>query len=236
MHSRLASRTLRAVAPPPYRDRHDAGIELARRLDAFRGRSDVVVLALPRGGVPLAHEIALSLGAPLDIVLVRKLGLPNFPELAMGAIASGGIRILNDDVLTWYGVSPETLDAVTEKELAELVRRERAYRSGAPPVPIRGRTVILVDDGLATGSTMKAAVHAVRAQAPARIVVAVPVGAADACRDVSSIADDVVCVRTPDVFAAVGQWYRDFSQTSDAEVTALLRDALKFSHTRPITP
>jgi predicted phosphoribosyltransferase len=225
-----------AVAPPPYRDRHDAGIELAHRLDAFRGRSDVVVLALPRGGVPLAHEIASTLGAPLDIVLVRKLGLPNFPELAMGAIASGGVRILNDDVIKWYGVSPATVEAVTARELAELERREHNYRAGAPPVPLHGCTVILVDDGLATGSTMKAAVQAVRAQAPARVVVAVPVGSAEACREVMSIADDVVCVRTPDVFAAVGQWYRDFSQTSDAEVTDLLRHSLKFIHTRPITP
>jgi len=224
-----------AVAPPPYRDRHDAGVELARRLAEFRGRSDVVVLALPRGGVPLAHEIARTLEAPLDIVIVRKLGLPNFPELAMGAIASGGIRILNDDVIKWYGVTPETIESVTRTELAELERRERAYRSGASPVHLRGCSVILVDDGLATGSTMKAAVQAVRAQAPARVTVAVPVGAADACREVTAIADEVVCVRTPDVFAAVGQWYKDFSQTSDAEVTALLRESQKFSHTRPIT-
>jgi len=213
-----------SVPPPPYRDRHDAGDELASRLMMFKGRNDVVVLALPRGGVPLGHAVAAALDVPLDIVLVRKLGLPNFPELAMGAIASGGVRILNDDVIQWYGITQSTLDAVTQEELAELERRERHYRSGRPPVALEGKIVILIDDGLATGSTMRAAVEAVRAHAPARVVVAVPVGSVDACRDMTAVADEVVCARTPDVFAAVGQWYRDFSQTSDEEVSQLLSD------------
>jgi putative phosphoribosyl transferase len=213
-----------SVPPPPYRDRHDAGAELASRLMVFKGRDDVVVLALPRGGVPLGHAVAAALDAPLDIVLVRKLGLPNFPELAMGAIASGGVRIVNDDVIQWYGITQSTLETVTQHELAELERRERRYRSGRPPVPLEGKIVILIDDGLATGSTMRAAVEAVRAQAPAKVVVAVPVGSVDACRDITAVADEVVCARTPDVFAAVGQWYRDFSQTSDEEVSQLLNE------------
>jgi predicted phosphoribosyltransferase len=206
-----------------YADRRAAGVELARLLSAYRGRKDVVVLALPRGGVPVAHEIARELDAPLDVFLVRKLGVPGHTELAMGAIASGGVRVVNDDVVSWYGLSRSIIDQVAATEQVELERREREYREGRPGTELTARTVILVDDGLATGSTMKAAVQAVRMHAPARIVVAVPVGAADTCRALAVIADEVVCARTPEPFSAVGLWYRDFSQTTDDEVRALLQ-------------
>lgn len=208
----------------PYEDRRHAGVELAGRLvERFAGRDDVVVLALPRGGVPVAYEVAQALRAPLDIFLVRKLGLPEHPELAMGAIASGGVRVLNNDVVSWYGISPAAIDRVARIEQAELERREQAYRAGQPAMGLAGRTVILVDDGLATGSTMKAAVQAVRAHAPSRIVVAVPVGSPATCREFADVADEIVCGREPERFLAVGQWYRDFSQTTDEEVQALLR-------------
>jgi predicted phosphoribosyltransferase len=206
----------------PYEDRRHAGIELAARLSQFKGRSDVVVLALPRGGVPVAYEVARALGAPLDVFVVRKLGLPGHRELAMGAIASGGVRVLNEDVVSWYRIPDAVIDDVAVKEQAELERRERAYRDGRKPVKLRDRVVILVDDGLATGSTMKAAVEAIRAHAPSRIVVAVPVGSPETCREFTEVADEIVCARTPDRFAAVGQWYRDFSQTTDEEVRDLL--------------
>jgi predicted phosphoribosyltransferase len=211
-------------AAQPFPDRRAAGSELATRLHQLRGRSDVVVLALPRGGVPVAYEVARALGAPLDVFLVRKLGLPGHRELAMGAIASGGVRVLNADVVDWYGIPESLIDEVAREEQGELERRERVYREGRPPLDLRGRTVLLIDDGLATGSTMKAAVEAVRAHGPTRIVVAVPVGAPDTCRELSGVADEVVCARTPEPFAAVGQWYRDFSETTDAEVRALLHE------------
>jgi putative phosphoribosyl transferase len=207
----------------PFADRQDAGIALAARLEHFKRRQDVVVLALPRGGVPVASEVARALGAPLDVFVVRKLGLPGHRELAMGAIASGGVRVLNDDVIGWYRVPEVVIDEVAREEGAELQRREHAYREGRPPVELRDRTVLLIDDGLATGSTMKAAVQAVRAHGPARIVVAVPVGAPETCGSLAAIADEVVCVRMPQHFAAVGLWYRDFSQTTDEEVRDLLR-------------
>lgn len=209
----------------PYQDRRHAGVQLANHLSHYRGRSDLVVLALPRGGVPVAYEVARALKAPLDVFVVRKLGLPGYGELAMGAIASGGVRILNDDVVSWYRIPAHVIDEVARAEQAELERRERAYRGGEPPVAVRDRVVILVDDGLATGSTMKAAVAAVRAQGPARIVVAVPVGSAETCREFSDVADETVCARAPERFVAVGQWYRDFSQTSDDEVRELLHGA-----------
>jgi putative phosphoribosyl transferase len=209
----------------PYRDRRHAGEELAVRLDRLKGRNDVVVLALPRGGVPVGYEVARSLGAPLDVFLVRKLGVPGHRELAMGAIASGGVRVLNDQVVDWYGIPQSAIDAVAREEQEELERRERAYRAGRVPVPQEGKTVVLVDDGLATGSTMKAAVQAVRARRPASIIVAVPVGSPETCRDFADIADEIVCVRAPQYFAAVGQWYRDFSQTTDEEVRDLLQTA-----------
>jgi putative phosphoribosyl transferase len=207
----------------PFADRREAGRQLAALLDHHAGLDAVVVLALPRGGVPVAYEVARALRAPLDVFLVRKLGVPGHRELAMGAIASGGVRVLNDDVVAWYGLSASVIDEVAREEQAELERRERAYRDDRPPVILRDRIVLLVDDGLATGSSMKAAVRAVRAQAPRRIIVAVPVAAPDTCRELADMADEVVCARTPRAFSAVGQWYRDFSQTTDAEVRELLR-------------
>jgi predicted phosphoribosyltransferase len=206
----------------PYANRRAAGVELASRLGPFEHRTDVVVLALPRGGVPVAYEVARALDAPLDVFLVRKLGVPGHRELAMGAIASGGVRVVNKDVVSWYQIPAAALDEVAREEQAELERRERAYRAGRAPIGLRDRVVLLVDDGLATGSTMKAAVEAVRAHAPARIVVAVPVGSPETCREFTEIADEIVCARTPEHFAAVGEWYRDFSQTTDEEVRELL--------------
>ena len=208
----------------PFEDRREAGIALAAALEPYRGRDDVVVLALPRGGVPVAFEVAQALGAPLDVFVVRKLGMPGQPEFAIGAIASGGVRVLTQDVQV-YGVSQEQIDDITSRELTELRRREREYRGGRPPLEVGGRTVILVDDGLATGASMRAAVGAVRARRPARVVVAVPVGAPSTCHEFMDVSDDVVCARTPEPFAAVGLWYRDFSQTTDDEVKRLLAEA-----------
>src|SRR5262245_21659416 len=184
-------------------DRLEAGRTLATLLEEFKDRNDVVVLALARGGVPVAYEIARALNVPMDVFVVRKLGLPGQRELAMGAIGSGGVRVLNDDVIQWFGVPPNVIDAVTRDEQAELTRREAAYREGREPLQLRDRVVILVDDGLATGSSMKAAVQAARAHAPARIVVAVPVGAPETCRELQGMADAVVCARTPEPFSAV---------------------------------
>lgn len=226
-HSIASNATVRAFA-----DRREAGRELASRLAHYRGRSDVVVLALPRGGVPVAFEIAEALDAPLDIFVVRKLGMPGHPEFAIGAIASGGVRVLKDDVIRAYGVPQSAIDTVARRELAELERREREYRRGRPLPDLRDRIVILVDDGLATGSTMRAAVQAVRAFEPARVVVAVPVGAPSTCAELAEIADEVVCARTPEPFSAVGLWYRDFSQTTDEEVRALLEEHSRHVMTR----
>lgn len=206
----------------PFANRREAGIELASKLRQYAGRNDVVVLALPRGGVPVAFEVAEALDAPLDVFLVRKLGLPGHPELAMGAIASGGVRVLNEDVVRWYSVPDRAIEAVARQEQAELERREREYRQGRPLIDLRGKTVILVDDGLATGTTMKAAVQAVRRHGPAQVVVAVPVGAPASCEEFADITDETVCARTPESFSAVGQWYYDFSQTTDEEVRELL--------------
>lgn len=205
-----------------FADRRQAGIILGRQLQHLANRADVVVLALPRGGVPVAVEVATALRAPLDVFVVRKLGVPGHAELAMGAIASGGVRVLNDDVVSWYRLSPAAIEAVTRAERLELERREHAYRDSRPPVPIEGRTVLLVDDGLATGSTMRAAVLALRKLAPARVVVAVPVGARETCEALRSVADEVVCALMPEPFSAVGLWYVDFSQTTDDEVRQLL--------------
>jgi predicted phosphoribosyltransferase len=204
-----------------YADRQEAGRALAEYLRYFAAK-DVVVLALPRGGVPVGYEVARALDAPLDVFVVRKLGLPGHPEFAMGAIASGNVRVMNEEVLESYPVSRAAIDAVTRAERAELERRERAYRDGRPLVPVEGRVVILVDDGLATGSTMRAAVLAARRLRPARVVVAVPVGAWQACRALREVADEVVCAFTPEPFSAVGLWYADFSQTTDEEVRHLL--------------
>lgn len=208
----------------PFADRRAAGRALAALLQQYGDRHDVLVLALPRGGVPVAFEVARALGAPLDLFLVRKLGTPGHRELAMGAIASGGVRVLNDDVVHWYGVTPADIETVARDEQRELERREAAYREGRDPIPVEGRVVILIDDGLATGSTMRAAVQAIRRRLPARVVVAVPVGAPQTCDELSAIADEVVCARTPEPFSAVGQWYIDFDQTGDEEVRDLLRE------------
>jgi putative phosphoribosyl transferase len=207
----------------PFADRRDAGVELALKLRQYAGRNDVVVLALPRGGVPVAFEVAESLDAPLDIFLVRKLGMPGHPEYAMGAIASRGVRVLSEDVVRAYGIPQSAIDVIAHTEQEELERREREYRRGAALTDLRDRIVILVDDGLATGSTMKAAVQAVRQHRPARVVVAVPVGAPSTCEEFADVTDETVCARTPEPFSAVGQWYRDFSQTTDEEVQTLLR-------------
>ena len=207
-----------------FQDRRQAGRALSEELRKYAGRNDVVILALPRGGVPVAYEVARRLEAPLDLFLVRKLGTPGHRELAMGAIASGGVRVLNDDVVRWYGITQDDIDAVAREEERELLRRELAYREGRDPVPVEGQVAILVDDGLATGSTMRAAVKAVRQRKPSRVVVAVPVGARDTCDELSAIADEVVCVGTPEPFSAVGQWYADFDQTTDEEVRRLLSE------------
>src|SRR5262245_33913896 len=213
--------------PYAYCDRREAGAELAARLGHYTGRDDVVVLALPRGGVPVAAEVARALDAPLDVFLVRKLGVPGHRELAMGAIASGGIRVLNDDVVGWYRIPSSTIEVVAREENSELERRELAYREGWPPVDLRDRVVLLIDDGLATGSTMRAAVEGVRARQPKRVVVAVPVGSPEACSQFAEISDEIVCARTPAGFSAVGQWYQNFSQTTDDEVRSLLRQSHK---------
>ncbi len=205
-----------------YADRQEAGQALARELHRYADRDDVVVLGLPRGGVPVAYEVAQSLHAPMDVFVVRKLGVPGHEELAMGAIASGGVRVLNQDVVRGYRLSDTTIEEVARTEGAELARREHAYRKGRAPQPLKGRIVILVDDGLATGSSMRAAVQAARDLGPSRIIVAVPVGASETCRALEQLADEVVCAFTPDPFTAVGLWYDDFSPTTDDEVRQLL--------------
>jgi predicted phosphoribosyltransferase len=211
------------VTPPRrFRDRRDAGRYLAGMLGTYAGRDDVVVLGLPRGGVPVAHEVAKALAAPLDVFVVRKLGVPGHEELAMGAVASGGVQVLNERVLDLAGVDSVALESVVARESRELARREGAYRGDVPPLDLRDKVVLLVDDGLATGSTMRAAVRAVRDRGPARVVVAVPAGAAETCDELAADADEVVCAVMPSPFLAVGQWYYDFSQTSDDDVRALL--------------
>src|SRR5436189_1349594 len=208
-----------------FENRAEAGRELAEKLDKYSGREDVIVLGLPRGGVPVAYEVAKRLRAPLDVFIVRKLGVPGFEELAAGAIASGGVRVLNEDVIRSIPYADEAIEAVTVKETAELQRREHIYREGRPPPELRDRIVILVDDGLATGATMRAAVKALRQQGAAKIVVAVPVGPPDTCREIEQEADETICLSTPPFFQAVGQYYEDFSQTSDADVRELLSQA-----------
>lgn len=207
---------------PHFRDRIDAGRRLAEQLAPYHDRPGVLVLALPRGGVPVAFEVARALHAPLDVVLVRKLGVPGHEEMAMGAIATGGGRVLNGDVVRGLAIPEAVIDAVTEREARELARRERAYRDDRPAPAVRGRIVILVDDGLATGATMRAAAAALRPEGPAWLVVAVPVAAPETCDEFRAEVDDVVCVLTPEPFHAVGAWYEDFSEISDAEVRALL--------------
>jgi putative phosphoribosyl transferase len=207
-------------------NRTEAGRALARELSHYAGRNDVVVLALPRGGVPIGFEIAYALHAPLDVFLVRKLGVPHYPELAMGAIASGGTRVLNETVLEQLQIPIEDIEAVAEREQRELERREQAFRNGRPPLPVSNQICILVDDGLATGSTMRAAVMAVKKQNPQRTVIAVPVASAETCAEFEPLVDEVFCLYTPEPFIAVGRWYDDFMQLSDEEVQEYLNRAM----------
>jgi predicted phosphoribosyltransferase len=208
-----------------FRDRSEAGRRLALSLREYANRDDVVVLALPRGGVPVAYEIAKALNAPLDVFVVRKVGMPWHEELAIGALASGGVRLLNEELIDAYQVDRRDVDRILRREEAELERREQLYRSGRPFPDLQGKTVILVDDGLATGSTMRVAVEALRKEEPSRIIVAVPVAAPETCDAFRDIADDIVCAVTPEPFYAVGLWYDDFSQTTDEEVHDLLARA-----------
>jgi len=213
-----------------FRDRRDAGRALAASLTPYADRPDVIVLALPRGGVPVGHEVASALRAPLDVFLVRKLGVPGNEELAMGAIASGGVRVINRDVVEGSAISPATIDAVAAAEARELERREREYRDDRPAPTITDQVVILVDDGLATGATMRAGLIALRLKQPLRLVAAVPVAPMVTCQELRTIADEVICIATPEPFYGVGLWYDDFTPTSDAEVRELLRLAGEREH------
>ncbi|HEY9638280.1 MAG TPA: phosphoribosyltransferase [Coleofasciculaceae cyanobacterium] len=208
-----------------FKDRTAAGQRLAAELATYANRPDVLILGLPRGGVPVAFEVAKALKAPLDVFLVRKLGVPGQEELAMGALASGGIRVLNEEIVAELGLSEATISQVAEKEQQELERRERLYRDDLPAPELHGRTVILVDDGLATGATMRAAIKALQQQQPARLVVGVPVSSPETCRELGVEVDEIVCVETPRPFYSVGSWYDNFSQTTDEEVRDLLKTA-----------
>ena len=208
-----------------FRDRRDAGTKLTKKLVWYADHPDVLVLALPRGGVPVAYEVALALNAPLDVFIVRKLGLPGQEELAIGAIASGGIRVLNDDVIRALNVPQEVINFVVKRELQELKRREQTYRGDRPAPQVRDQTVILIDDGLATGASMRAAIAGLHAQHPARIVVAVPAAAKEVCDSFRREVDEIVCAMTPDPFYGVGRWYEEFKQINDEEVRALLEEA-----------
>jgi len=218
-----------------FRDRTDAGRHLATRLTDYADRPDVIILALPRGGVPVAFEVARRLHAPLDVFMVRKLGVPGHEELAMGAIASGGVRVLNHEVVHSLNITDRQLEAAVLKESAELERREREYRGDRPAVDVHGQIVILIDDGLATGASMRAAVSALRQRNPARLVVAVPVGAADTCREFQDETDETICFRTPEPFYAVGAWYENFSQTTDDEVRKLLMLGEQHAHVEKVS-
>lgn len=211
--------------PAHFRDRREAGRRLASALGAYAGARDLLVLGLPRGGVPVAYEVARALGAPLDVFVVRKLGVPGHEEFAMGAIATGGARFVDRAVVRELGISTADVERVAETERRELERREREYRGDRPPPDVAGRTVLLVDDGLATGASMRIAVYALRQERPGRIVVAVPVAAPESCEAVRDSADDVICALTPEPFYAVGLWYQDFRPTTDEEVHELLARA-----------
>ena len=208
-----------------FSDRRDAGRKLARKLITYAGRTDVIVLALPRGGVPVAFEVARALHAALDIFIVRKLGLPGHEELAIGAIASGGVRVLNHDIVQYLNIPDELIEVVAQRELQELGRREQAYRGKRPPLDVKDRTVILIDDGLATGASMRAAVAGLRTLNPAFIVVAVPTAAPETCEAMEPEVDQMICATTPEPFYGVSRWYEDFSQTTDEEVRMLLEEA-----------
>jgi predicted phosphoribosyltransferase len=208
-----------------FANRIEAGRLLAKKLDKYADRDDVIVLGLPRGGVPVASEVAKRLRAPLDVFIVRKLGVPGFEELAAGAIASGGVRVLNEDVMRAIPHADEAIETVTARETEEMQRREQTYREGRPAPELRDRIGILVDDGLATGATMRAAVKALRQRGAAKIIVAVPVGPPDTCHEIEEQADETICLSTPEFFQAVGQYYDDFSQTTDEDVRELLGSA-----------
>jgi putative phosphoribosyl transferase len=208
-----------------YRNRHEAGRRVALSLDAYAERSDVTVLALPRGGVPVAYEIARGLGVALDVFVVRKLGIPGQPEFAMGALASGGVMLLDENLIAQMRIPHAAVERVIAAERTELARRERLYRGSRPPLNVRDRTIILVDDGLATGASVQAAVAALKRQGPASIIVASPVGSRDACRAIAAITDGCLCAMTPEPFYAVGLWYQDFGETTDDEVRTLLAQA-----------
>src|SRR6266513_2123290 len=210
-----------------FANRTEAGQQLADKLEKYADRDDVIVLGLPRGGVPVANEVATRLRAPLDVFIVRKLGVPGFEELAAGAIASGGVRVLNEDVMRAIPHADQAIEAVTTRETTELQRREQTYREGRPAPELRDRIAILVDDGLATGATMRAAVKALRQRGVAKIVVAVPVGPPDTCHEIEEQADETICLSTPEFFQAVGQYYEDFSQTTDEDVRELLTSAAR---------
>jgi predicted phosphoribosyltransferase len=212
----------RAMTVARFRDRRDAGRQLAEKLAEYANSPDLLILALPRGGVPVAYEVASALRAPLDVFIVRKLGVPGHAELAMGAVATGRVRVLNDEIVEGLGIPDGIIDSVAAEEQQELMRRERLYRDGRPPPDLRGRTIILVDDGLATGATMRAAVKAARQQHPARIIVAVPTASRDTCEALKREADEIISVVLPEPFFAVGQWYENFTQTTDQEVRDLL--------------
>jgi putative phosphoribosyl transferase len=219
-----------------FQDRVEAGRLLAAKLNYLSNRPDVVVLALPRGGVPVGFEVAKALNAPLDVFVVRKLGVPGHEELAMGAIATGGVRVLNREVVQGLGIPEYMIDAIAAKEDRELERREREYRDGRPPIDVRGRTVVLVDDGLATGSSMRVAAAALRERKPTQIIVAVPVASPDTCAEFETEVDKIICGATPEPFLAVGRWYIDFSQTSDEEVRELLRQSANFGEPKGARP
>jgi len=208
-----------------FANRAEAGRMLAEALSAYIGRSGILILALPRGGVPVAYEVAKALSAPMDLWLVRKLGVPGQEELALGALAGKNIRVLNDDIISLLNIDQSAIDIVIAREQAELERRNRLYRQGRPPPDIEGKTIIIIDDGLATGATMRAAIASLRQAGAAWIIAAVPVGAVSTCRKIEQEADELVCLHTPEPFYGVGQWYTDFSQTSDEEVLALLTSA-----------
>lgn len=219
-----------------FKDRADAGRKLAARLTRYADREDVLVLALPRGGVPVAYEVAKELKAPLDVFLVRKLGVPGHEELAMGAIASGGVRVINDELVSYLGIPYEVIEAITAIEQRELERRTLAYRDNRPSPEIEGRIIILIDDGLATGSTMRAAAASLRSKNPQRIVVAVPVSSPEACDEFRFEVDEIVCAVMPKHFRGVGLWYDDFSQTSDEEVREILTRPTRQRHVASSAP
>lgn len=208
-----------------FKDRRDAGRKLAQKLSKYAGQPDILVFALPRGGVPVAYEVALALSAPLDVCIVRKLGLPGREELAMGAVASGGVRVLNGDIIRMLSIPDEVINFVAKRELQELQRREKLYRGNRPTAEVRDRTLLLIDDGLATGASMRAAIDGLRAQHPARIVVAVPAAAPEVCEAFRPEVDEIVCMITPEPFQGVGRWYGDFSPVTDEEVRVLLEEA-----------